>query len=678
MTTVFHPIFDERQVFRSITAALGRSPTPIEVYLSADNTAVSCAHAIVVPMRREDNADYRLGFLHHEIAHIRFTNFDLIPEDPALRDMWNAIEDPRVERLYGREYPGALRHLNKLVHWAKSQGLFTPRQPTPVTAVTYYVLAQLRQQVNGGLLDLIDRNAQVALQLVSRRLLDQIDAILAHSWPASTAQAIEMATAILDLLQQEQSSQAGGQGEPDADPKEDDGTPPPMAEPADQTDAAADQAGAPESEASAQAGDQASPEAGAQDAKEEPGQANQETPGDAGGATPDPEDHANPPAETTQGDEPGNPDPETRDTGEGGAASGNPDDNRAHPTAATHKDEAGEPDSPSANASRSAAAEPAQPGEPIPAPGSGTADSNPPAAPEPAAGEGGDDMTSTTAPAGAGTSANWEATGEVPDLGRLLAQELGWTLGKKMPDPAVILSVVRNDGGASEPALPVSRHVVRQISSSVEDMLSGRVRKPARLSHSGRLSTQHIAGLFTGEPAFLRKSVVDGRNTHLILLLDQSGSTAKEVNGKTILAAGQETAMAIMSACQSLEEAQVSCVAYCQNEMTQLQLTTVTLRSPLLAPTGSTPTGAAMRAAASAFDPVLDRHVLVVITDGEPDEPHRDDTTALERQGIEVLGLGIEVPSQVMAANFDRYAVTTHHRVSQAIATLATRILQAT
>lgn len=56
------------------------------------------------------------GFLDHEVAHVKFTGFEELPHIKTRfhKDMLNAVEDTRIERLMIQEFPGTQFHLNPL------------------------------------------------------------------------------------------------------------------------------------------------------------------------------------------------------------------------------------------------------------------------------------------------------------------------------------------------------------------------------------------------------------------------------------------------------------------------------------------------------------------------------------------------------------------------------------
>ena len=65
------------------------------------NTAATNGKTIYLPELPKDDAEATLlarGFLDHEAAHVRLTDFSVTEEDPYLKNLTNIIEDVRIEK----------------------------------------------------------------------------------------------------------------------------------------------------------------------------------------------------------------------------------------------------------------------------------------------------------------------------------------------------------------------------------------------------------------------------------------------------------------------------------------------------------------------------------------------------------------------------------------------------
>lgn len=114
------------------------------------------------------------GFLDHEGAHLRHTDFDAArPATPLGRTLARILEDVRIEAALGRELPGCRDNLARLVDHLVAQGDFwaVPEADwPPVRQVQAYLLYRLRADVLG----------QTALG----PLADRAEALLRQALPA--------------------------------------------------------------------------------------------------------------------------------------------------------------------------------------------------------------------------------------------------------------------------------------------------------------------------------------------------------------------------------------------------------------------------------------------------------------------------------------------------------------
>lgn len=153
------------------------------------------------------------GFLDHEGAHLRHTDFDAArPATPLGRTLARILEDVRIEAALGRELPGCRDNLARLVDHLVAQGDFWAVPEAgwpPVRQVQAYLLYRLRADVLG----------QTALG----PLADQAEALLRQALPAGVmvklaALAFEVrhvssTAAVVDLAERIQRMFAAAQAE---------------------------------------------------------------------------------------------------------------------------------------------------------------------------------------------------------------------------------------------------------------------------------------------------------------------------------------------------------------------------------------------------------------------------------------------------------------------------------
>ncbi|MCD6389583.1 MAG: hypothetical protein J7L69_09225, partial [Desulfobulbaceae bacterium] len=93
------------------------------------NSAATNGRTIYLPELPKDDTEATLlarGFLDHEAAHVRLTDFSVIGDDhnPYLKNLINIIEDIRIEKEMGRLYPGCAVNLRKLANHLAETGSF--------------------------------------------------------------------------------------------------------------------------------------------------------------------------------------------------------------------------------------------------------------------------------------------------------------------------------------------------------------------------------------------------------------------------------------------------------------------------------------------------------------------------------------------------------------------------
>lgn len=143
------------------------------------------------------------GFLDHEGAHLRHTDFDAArPATPLGRALARILEDVRIEAALGRELPGCRDNLARLVDHLVAQGDFwaVPEADwPPVRQVQAYLLYRLRADVLGqtALGSLADRAEALLRQALPAGVMVKLAALafeVRHL--SSTAAAVDLAERI--------------------------------------------------------------------------------------------------------------------------------------------------------------------------------------------------------------------------------------------------------------------------------------------------------------------------------------------------------------------------------------------------------------------------------------------------------------------------------------------------
>ncbi len=72
------------------------------------------------------------GFLDHESAHIRETDFDVLQDKdltPLIKNIWNIFEDWRVENALAKRFPGCRTNLQWLIEYEFTKRMKKPKNP---------------------------------------------------------------------------------------------------------------------------------------------------------------------------------------------------------------------------------------------------------------------------------------------------------------------------------------------------------------------------------------------------------------------------------------------------------------------------------------------------------------------------------------------------------------------
>jgi Mg-chelatase subunit ChlD len=171
------------------------------------------------------------GYLAHEAAHVRYTDFDVYADgaaqgDPLHGSIQNILEDVRIERALAGPYPGTRETLQAVcAHLAAEGGMNAP--PTdahPARVLTSYLLLHLRHGVLGydGLAREAKQAEAVLRSVFPARTVHRLQGLLTDVEGLSdTAGAVDLARKIRELLEEErtaaeQPQPCGAPDEPDS------------------------------------------------------------------------------------------------------------------------------------------------------------------------------------------------------------------------------------------------------------------------------------------------------------------------------------------------------------------------------------------------------------------------------------------------------------------------------
>lgn len=179
---------------------------------------------IVIPTANPDDPHYQQiawGYLAHEAAHIRHTNFDMVQKassKPIRKALLNIIEDVRIENELAKDYPGTRRSILQVIEYmVDTQQMCVPEQLEPASNLQAWLLFRLRCHFLGqkALTPLYQAVDERVRQLFPAAAMSRLSAMLtAVPSLASTGEVLKLVDAIVAMLEEESRSP---QDESDAD-----------------------------------------------------------------------------------------------------------------------------------------------------------------------------------------------------------------------------------------------------------------------------------------------------------------------------------------------------------------------------------------------------------------------------------------------------------------------------
>ncbi|HCG5955939.1 TPA: VWA domain-containing protein [Vibrio parahaemolyticus] len=168
---------------------------------------------IVIPTANPDDPNYQQiawGYLAHEAAHIRHTNFDMVQKassKPIRKALLNIIEDVRIENELAKDYPGTRRSISQVIEYmVDTQQMCVPEQLEPASNLQAWLLFRLRCHFLGqkALTPLYQAVDERVRQLFPAAAMSRLSAMLtALPSLASTGEVLKLVDAIVAMLEEE-------------------------------------------------------------------------------------------------------------------------------------------------------------------------------------------------------------------------------------------------------------------------------------------------------------------------------------------------------------------------------------------------------------------------------------------------------------------------------------------
>ena len=168
---------------------------------------------IVIPTANPDDPHYQQiawGYLAHEAAHIRHTNFDMVKKassKPIRKALLNIIEDVRIENELAKDYPGTRRSISQVIEYmVDTQQMCVPEQLEPASNLQAWLLFRLRCHFLGqkALTPLYQAVDERVRQLFPAAAMSRLSAMLtAVPSLVSTGEVLKLVDAIVSMLEEE-------------------------------------------------------------------------------------------------------------------------------------------------------------------------------------------------------------------------------------------------------------------------------------------------------------------------------------------------------------------------------------------------------------------------------------------------------------------------------------------
>lgn len=224
-----------RQALPIVASVIGqRLGIPVAV---GGNQAMTNGKMIVIPnVESEEHKGVAFGYLIHEGAHIRYTDFAQVGSTPYTRSLANIFEDIRIEQAIAREYPGAPDRIREVIDHLVEKGGMPVSSGKPHEILHQHVLLRLRSRIlkQERLNDLAREQEKILRERLPEGVVVRLHGILASAEKnGSTADCVAMAERIVAMLKEEaEKEQQRKKDEEAAQPPND----PPQADSPDVTD----------------------------------------------------------------------------------------------------------------------------------------------------------------------------------------------------------------------------------------------------------------------------------------------------------------------------------------------------------------------------------------------------------------------------------------------------------
>jgi hypothetical protein len=184
----------------------------------AGQVACTSGKEITIPVVSGPHAEALAhGYIDHEAAHVRYTDFSVRLTNDFAGDLLNILEDVRIELAIGREYPGCIANLRELTRLlVEQEGVFRPDPSHPSQSILAWIMAVIYMAVLGH--DSLRQTRDSAEPLVRQALgrnFDQAVVLLDRAGTlTSTRDAAALRDELMKLIRDSAQQPKNGQSRP--------------------------------------------------------------------------------------------------------------------------------------------------------------------------------------------------------------------------------------------------------------------------------------------------------------------------------------------------------------------------------------------------------------------------------------------------------------------------------
>ncbi len=201
-----HPL---KNALPIVAAAYGKK-FGVKVHI-AGSDAYTDGQRIVIPAAGMDDLSYQniaWGYLAHEAAHVRHTDFDVVAQtagQPLRKAVLNILEDARIEARLAQDYPGTRRTIETVLAHMVDQGLMSlPQQPEPAVILQSWLLGYVRNQhlKQTALESLYQQSSQLLNQTLDQQNINQLNQLASQiATCQNTGETLKLTDQILAVLE---------------------------------------------------------------------------------------------------------------------------------------------------------------------------------------------------------------------------------------------------------------------------------------------------------------------------------------------------------------------------------------------------------------------------------------------------------------------------------------------